>query len=162
MTRYESGEGSGGKGLRVNIMHAWLPPSTQHQHGTTRTGLTQRISSGSPPNPNPFRNWTWLDWKFVFTVLHLNFGGFRFCGFRLSVVDCRLSVEFASPRTMLPSLLFATSAAACYAVLCRVFWPQIISIAIALRITLISSPFSWVPLLTAYSIVYHVYVCMIS
>lgn len=91
-TRVERGQG--GKGLRVNIMHAWLPPSTQHQHGTTRTGLTQRISSGSTPPPtlNPFRNWTWLDWKFVFTVLHLNFGGFRFCGFRLSVVGCRLSI----------------------------------------------------------------------
>lgn len=144
MTRYESGKGAGGKGAacqhNARLIAAQHTTSTWNNSNWTDSANFEWI----PPTHtlNPFRNWTWLDWKFVFTVLHLNFGGFRFCGFRLSVVDCRLSVEFASPRTMMPSLLFATSAAACYAVLCRVFWPQIISIAIALRITLISSPFS--------------------
>lgn len=96
MTRYESGEGSRGKGLRVNIMHAWLPPSTQHQHGTTRTGLTQRISSGSPPPQTPFgtgRGWIGNLYSryCIWILVVFGFAGF---GYRLSIVDCRLS----SPR----------------------------------------------------------------
>lgn len=93
-TRVERGQG--GKGLRVNIMHAWLPPSTQHQHGTTRTGLTQRISSGSPPPQTTFgtaRGWIGNLYSryCIWILVVFGFAGF---GYRLSIVDCRLS----SPR----------------------------------------------------------------
>lgn len=121
-------------------MHAWLPPDTQREQldqwaDPTDSALFEWITH--PPFPSAPID---VNLNFGFSVLNLNFGGFRFTVYgTLSALGSRLSV-----RTM-ASLLFATSAAACYAVLCRVFWPQIISIAIALRIALISSPFCWVP-----------------
>lgn len=119
-------------------MHAWLPPDTQPEQldqwaDPTDSALFEWITlPTSPPRSAPMD----VNLNFGFSVLNLNFGGFRFTVYG--------ALSRFSVRTM-ASLLFATSAAACYAVLCRVFWPQIISIAIALRIALISSPFCWVP-----------------
>lgn len=133
--------GERGRWLRVNIMHAWLPPDpTQHEQldqwaDPTDSALFEWINAThqlAPPRPYGCEFEFWI-LGFEFEFRWFSVYGLRLTGFaRLSILT-------------MASLLFGTSAAACYAVLCRVFWPQIISIAIALRIALISSPFCWVP-----------------
>lgn len=124
-------------------MHAWLPPDTQPEQldqwaDPTDSALFEWITlPPSPPTLCPYG----CEFEFWILGFEFEFWWFSVYGLRgsLSALSSRFSVRTVA------SLLFTTSAAACYAVLCRVFWPQIISIAIALRIALISSPFCWVP-----------------